>query len=151
MSPAQRKIIHQALNIIEKKFMSVEESPTICAPSEFIEYLRLKLWDYEREHFAVLFLNAQHKIIAAETLFSGSLSHVEVHPRIIAQYALRHNAAAVILAHNHPGGAAEPSKSDRFITERVVKVLSLLDIRVLDHFILTPSSEYFSFSEHGFL
>ncbi|EOF6573559.1 RadC family protein [Salmonella enterica] len=151
ISPAQQKVINRALNIIEKKFMSAAECPAICSPAAFTEYLRLKLWDYEREHFAVLFLNSQNNIIAAETLFSGSLSHVEVHPRIIARRALLYNAAAVILAHNHPGGDAFPSKPDKLITERVEKALELLDIRILDHFILTPDNDYYSFTEHGLL
>ncbi|EIZ8586822.1 DNA repair protein RadC [Salmonella enterica subsp. enterica] len=151
ISPAQQKVINRALSLIEKKFMAAEEGPAICSPSSFIEYLRLKLWDHSREHFMVLFLNNQNKLIAAETLFSGGLSHVEVHPRVIARQALLCNAAAVIIAHNHPGGKALPSEPDKHITDKIRQALDLLDIRTLDHFILTSGSDYYSFAEHGLL
>ncbi|HAT1683782.1 TPA: hypothetical protein I8Y21_004538, partial [Klebsiella oxytoca] len=84
-----------------------------------------------------------------EKLFSGTLSHVEVHPWIIARKALMNNSAAIVLAHNHPGGNEQPSKADRVITERIVKCLALFDVRVLDHIIVGSGDNYWSFATHG--
>ena len=98
----------------------------------------------------VLFLNNQHQLLACETLFTGTINHTEVHPREIVKAALRHNAAAVILVHNHPSGITDASKADRAITSRMVNALSLVDVRVLDHFII-GDGETLSFAERGWL
>lgn len=97
-----------------------------------------------------LYLNNQNQLIAGETLFTGTINRTEVHPREVIKRALYHNAAAVVLAHNHPSGEVTPSKADRLITERLVQALALVDIRVPDHLIV-GGSQVFSFAEHGLL
>ncbi len=104
----------------------------------------------EREEFRVLYLNNQNQLIAGETLFTGTINRTEVHPREVIKRALYHNAAAVVLAHNHPSGEVTPSKADRLITERLVQALGLVDIRVPDHLIV-GGNQVFSFAEHGLL
>ncbi|MGM8282498.1 JAB domain-containing protein [Escherichia coli] len=95
-------------------------------------------------------LNNQNQLIAGETLFTGTINRTEVHPREVIKRALYHNAAAVVLAHNHPSGEVTPSKADRLITERLVQALGLVDIRVPDHLIV-GGNQVFSFAEHGLL
>ncbi|HAT6801796.1 TPA: DNA repair protein RadC [Citrobacter freundii] len=148
---ATKRLVERALKAIQKDLIATEGTVKITTPSVFIDYLRLQLNDCDREHFCVIFLNNQNQIITTETLFSGTLNHVEVHPRVIARKALLHNAQALLLAHTHPSGDLSPSQADKLITERIVACLSMLDIRVLDHVIITPDSGYYSFAEHGLL
>ncbi len=109
------------------------------------EWLILNMAGLEREEFRVLYLNNQNQLIAGETLFTGTINRTEVHPREVIKRALYHNAAAVVLAHNHPSGEVTPSKADRLITERLVQALGLVDIRVPDHLIV-GGSQVFSFA-----
>lgn len=104
----------------------------------------------EREHFEVAFLDTRHRLIAVERLFSGTIDGAEVQPRIVVQRALLLNAAAIIIAHNHPSGVAEPSAADRIITNRIADACKLLDIRVLDH-IIVGKGESYSFALHGLI
>ena len=90
----------------------------------------------KEERFAVIFLDTRHRVIICETLFYGTIDGATVYPRVIAQKALEHNAAAIIIAHNHPSGIAEPSLADQAITKRIKEALALLDIRLLDHFVI---------------
>ena len=120
-------------------------SPTLVA-----DFLRLKLSLLEREVFAVLFLCNRHFMIAYEEMFLGTINGATVHPREIAKRALSLNAAAIILAHNHPSGIPEPSQSDIALTNKIVDAMALLDIRVLDHLVI-GGSEYVSFSDRGIL
>lgn len=113
-------------------------------------YVKAKLKAYEREVFACLFLDSQHQLIVFEELFQGTLQQAPVFPREIAKKALRYNAAAVILCHNHPSGVAEPSQADKLITREIEKALSVLDVKVLDH-LLVGHSEVISFAEYGLL
>lgn len=119
-------------------------------PNAVRQYLALNLAGYEREVFSVLWLDTQHRLIAAEHLFVGTLSQTSVYPREVVKRALHHNAAAVILAHNHPSGVAEPSQSDQLLTGALKQALSLVDVRVLDHFIIA-GSDALSFAEKGLL
>ncbi|ECD9611746.1 DNA repair protein RadC [Salmonella enterica subsp. salamae] len=151
VTPATKRLVERALKAIRKDFMAAESAVQITSPSLFVDYLKLQFSDHDREHFCVLFLNNQNQIIATEILFSGSLSHVEVHPYVIARKALLHNASALLLSHNHPSGDLTPSQSDKIITGRIVKCMSMLDIRVLDHIIISPADGYYSFAEHGLL
>ncbi|ROI58303.1 RadC family protein [Escherichia coli] len=114
------------------------------------QWLILNMAGLEREEFRVLYLNNQNQLIAGETLFTGTINRTEVHPREVIKRALYHNAAAVVLAHNHPSGEVTPSKADRLITERLVQALGLVDIRVPDHLIV-GGNQVFSFAEHGLL
>lgn len=98
----------------------------------------------------VIFLDSQHQVITHRRLFSGTLNHVEVHPREIIREAIKINASALILAHNHPSGCAEPSKADKLITERIIKSCQFMDLRVLDHIVI-GRGEYVSFAERGWI
>jgi len=119
-------------------------------PDETQRYLRAKLREYPYEVFACLFLDTRHRVIACEELFRGTIDGASVHPREVLRRALQHNAAALILAHNHPSGVAEPSQADRRITERLREVLALVDIRVLDH-VVVGDQKSVSFAERGWL
>lgn len=130
--------------------LRVLSEDSLLSPEMTREFLQSQLADEEREIFVVIFLDNQHRVLKHSRLFSGTLSHVEVHPREIVREAIKVNAAAVILAHNHPSGHAEPSKSDRLITERVVKCCQFMDIRVLDHLVI-GRGEYVSFAEQGWI
>lgn len=114
------------------------------------DWLRLKMGTLEREEFIVLYLNNQNQLLAHETLFTGSISSTEVHPREVVKRALYFNAAAVIFAHNHPSGDTTPSQADKAITQRLVQALALVDIRVPDHLIV-GGGQILSFAEHGLL
>lgn len=150
-SQATKELVERALRAIKSDFMAAESEPGIVSPAMFVDYLRLQLSDHEREHFCVIFLDNQNRIIEAENIFSGTLNHVSIHPRIIARKALIRNAAAVLLAHNHPSGEVNPSPADKTVTEHIVKCLSMLDIKTLDHMIVSPGENYYSFAEHGLL
>ena len=121
----------------------LKRGPAMQSPGDSAEYLKARLRDYPYEVFAVLFLDTRHRPIAFEELFRGSIDGAAVHPREVVRRVLAHNAAAVILAHNHPSGIAEPSDADRAITHRLKEALELIDVRVLDHLIVgdgTPTS-----------
>ena len=137
---------------LARRYFSLRElsEESLLSPEMTREFLQSQLADEEREIFVVIFLDNQHRVLKHSRLFSGTLSHVEVHPREIVREAIKVNAAAVILAHNHPSGHAEPSKSDRLITERVVKCCQFMDIRVLDHLVI-GRGEYVSFAERGWI
>lgn len=121
---------------------------TLSSPQAVRKYLQLLLARRPYESFAVLFLDVKNRLIAAEELFRGTLTHASVYPREVVKTALAHNAAAVILAHNHPSGTPEPSTADRTLTQALKQALALVDVRLLDHFVVAGSSIY-SFAEHG--
>ena len=106
------------------------------SPDMTREYLKSVLRDHPHEVFACLFLDTRHRVIAFEELFHGTIDGATVYPRVVAEKALRHGAAALIAAHNHPSGVSEPSLADQAITRRLKEALALLDIRLLDHFII---------------
>ncbi|MGA8862578.1 MAG: DNA repair protein RadC [Gallionella sp.] len=120
------------------------------SPRAVRDYLQLLLGGRHQEVFMVLFLDTQHRVIASEELFHGTLSQTSVYPREVVKRALAHNAAAVILAHNHPSGVAEPSQSDKLLTDALKQALSLVDVRVLDHFVVA-AGQTLSFAETGLL
>jgi len=122
----------------------------LTSPEQVGQYLSLLLQHSPHEVFAVLFLDSRNRLLAAEELFRGTLSQTVVYPREVARRALERNAAAVILAHNHPSGLAEPSQADRLLTEALQRALRCLDIPVLDHLIVAGGRRY-SFAEHGLL
>ncbi len=123
---------------------------SLTSPEATRAYLRLKIAERKYEVFACVFLDNRHRIIAFEELFQGTIDGASVHPRVVVQRALELNAAAVVLVHNHPSGVAEPSMADQRITQRVKDALALVDVRVLDHFIVT-AEDSLSFSEKGLL
>jgi len=118
-------------------------SDPLESPDETEQYLKTVLRDHPNEVFACLFLDTRHRVIAFEELFHGTIDGATVYPRVVAEKALRHGAAALIVAHNHPSGVSEPSLADQAITRRLKDALALLDIRLLDHFVIgegTPVS-----------
>lgn len=112
----------------------------ISNPADTERFLRSRLRDHPYEVFAVVFLDTRHRVLAFEELFRGTIDSASVHPREIVRRALHHNAAAVILSHNHPSGIAEPSDADRRVTERLRDALALVDVRVLDHLVVGDGS-----------
>lgn len=143
------RAIYRALKILESRAKT--ERYVITGPTTAThDYLRLALGGEDKEIFAVVFLDSANRVIAIEKMFFGTLSQTAVYPREVVRRALLHNAASVILAHNHPGGVAEPSQADRWLTNRLSEVLALVDIRVLDHFIITAAAVA-SFYERGLL
>lgn len=126
------------------------EQPVLDSPTAVHDYLRLWLGPQPVEIFAALFLDSQHRLIASEELSRGTLAYTSVYPREIVKAALRLNAGALILAHNHPSGVAEPSAADRALTQTLKSALALVDVRVLDHLVVTRQS-VFSFAERGLL
>lgn len=142
------RTIKRALTLIENHL----REPGVAFTSATLtrDWLRLNLAGLEREVFMVVFLDNQNRLLAHETLFHGTITSTEVHPREVVKAALRHNAAAAIFAHNHPSGYAEPSDADRRITERLKKALMLVEVRVLDHLIV-GSKEIVSFAERGWI
>lgn len=113
-------------------------------------YLCLHAANREQEVFTVLFLNTRNQIIACEDMFHGTIDGTSVHPREVAKRALHHNAAALILCHNHPSGILEPSQADRAITKKLKEALALVDVRVLDHFVI-GHGEWYSFADKGLI
>lgn len=122
-----------------------------ATPSSVRDYLRLHLGGLEHEAFLALWLDAQNRLIVAEELFHGTLTQTSVYPREVVKKALWHNAAAVVLAHNHPSGVPEPSSADQMLTRELKQALALVDVRVLDHFIVAGQSQPLSFAERGLL
>jgi DNA repair protein RadC len=123
---------------------------SLTSPAAVRGYLRLHMQDLGHETFFCVFLDAQNRVIRAEELFRGTLTQTSVYPREVVKHALGHNAAAVILAHNHPSGVAEPSLQDQSLTRTLAEALALVDIKVLDHFIVAPGA-CLSFAERGLL
>ncbi len=115
---------------------SLQRGVSLTSPAKTIEYLQTVLRDRRREIFTCLFLDTRHRVIAAEDLFQGSIDGACVYPRVVAERALKLSAAAVIVAHNHPSGVSEPSLADQAITRRLKDALLLLEIRLLDHFVV---------------
>lgn len=126
-------LIARACTILDKR---LRRGPLFERPGDVKNYLKLQLQGHQNEHFAVLYMDTKHRMMAYEVLFTGTVDGAEVHPRVIAQRALHHNAAAVVIAHNHPSGDPDPSTADRAITAKIKQTLSLVDVRLLDHFII---------------
>ena len=144
----QDKIIARALRILEERAKYNEQ--TLGTPTDVKNYLRLKLGEVEHEVFCCVWLDSQHKVIDFEELFRGTINQTSVYPREIIKAALRHNAAAVIFAHNHPSGILEPSSADIQLTSTLKKTLDMVDVRTLDHFIIAASG-ILSFAERGLI
>jgi DNA repair protein RadC len=122
----------------------------LSSPQRARDYLMTRLAQREHEVFTIIYLDNRHRLIACQELFRGTIDGASVHPREVVKEALRHNAAALILAHNHPSSVAEPSQADELVTRRLREALQLVDIRVLDHLIVA-GGETLSFAERGLL
>lgn len=129
---------------------ALDRKDVMSSPDDTRQYILARLRPYEHEVFACLFLDNQHRVISFDEMFTGTIDGASVHSREVVKAALQHNAAAVIFAHNHPSGVAEPSQADRRITEKLVASLLLVDIRVLDH-VVVGDLETISFAERGYL
>jgi DNA repair protein RadC len=128
----------------------VRRGATMSSPQAVKDHLRLEIGVLEHEVFCVLFLDAQHRIIALKQMFRGTVTQTSVYPREVVKEALSVNAAAVILAHNHPSGSVEPSRADEFLTQTLKTALALVDVRVLDHLVVA-GADVVSFAERGLL
>ena len=145
--------INTALQLLFEELQRQNLHATVAAftaPEIVKNYLTLSLALEEREHFHVLFLNNQHKLLLDDRLFSGTIDGASVYPREVVKRALQCNAAAVIIAHNHPSGICVPSEADKGITDKLKQALSTIDISILDHIIVGHMDTY-SFAEHGAL
>jgi DNA repair protein RadC len=136
LSPQETRTLHRATRILEKRFSTTPDF-VLHSRVAVSQYLRFKFAGMEREEFHALWLDAQNRLIVMECLFVGTLTHAAVYPREIVKQALKHNAGAVVFAHNHPSGNATPSPSDCFLTKGLKNTLESIDIRVLDHIVVT--------------
>jgi DNA repair protein RadC len=138
LGPAKRAEVVAVLELARRALsQELQQKPLFDSPKAVREYLQLQLGNRAHEVFCVLFLDSQNRLIALEELFRGTLSQTSVYPREVVLRALHHHAAAVVLAHNHPSGEARPSRADESLTQSLKAALALVDVRVLDHFIVT--------------
>ena len=148
---AKFTLLQAVLEMARRHFLEkLKRGSALTQPGTTRAYLTAQLRDYPHEVFACLFLDNRHRIIEFEKLFRGTIDGASVYPREVTKHALSVNAAAVIFAHNHPSGVAEPSQADKQITQKLKQALALFDIRVLDHFIVGDGEAY-SFAEHGLI
>lgn len=143
----RHQVVQQALELLAYE---VREADALASPDAVRDYLRLLLADRPHEVFTVMFLDTQNRVIDTLEMFRGTLTQTSVYPREVVVEALARHAASVVLAHNHPSGAPEPSRADESLTQVLKSALSLVDVRVLDHFIVTREGVV-SFAERGLL
>lgn len=148
--PDPDTIIKQALGIMEARLRYPAKCQSLSAPQVVKDFLALRMAHLEHEVFDVLFVDARNRLIEAERMFTGTLTQTSVYPREVVKAALRHNAAACILAHNHPSGTPDASQADRHLTRALKEALALVDVQVLDHIIIA-GRDSFSFAERGLL
>ena len=151
LGPAKRAelaaVIEMARRALAQRLMA---GPVFDSPQGVKDYVQLHFGSLPHEVFGALFLDSQHRLIALDTLFTGTLARTSVYPREVVKRALARNAAAVILAHNHPSGVAEPSRADEFLTQTLKSALALVDVTVLDHLVVAHG-QVVSFAERGLL
>ena len=151
LGPAKRAELVAVLELARRALaQELKTRAAFESPEQVKHYLRLQLGSRPHEVFAVLFLDAQNRLLALEELFRGTLTQTSVYPREVVKRALWHNAAGVILSHNHPSGLAEPSKADEYLTHTLKNALGLVDVKVLDH-IVVGRDQAVSFAERGLL
>ena len=151
LGPAKRAEISAVIELARRSLrQQLSERPLFDAPPKVKEYVSLQLAQRGHEVFAVLFLDAQNRLLKLEEMFRGTLTQTSVYPREVVKRALELHAAAVILAHNHPSGAAEPSRADEYMTQTLKSALALVDVRVLDHLVV-GQGQVVSFAERGLL
>ena len=147
MNADDEYLVKRAMMVLAQQLTTRDVMTT---PQEVKDFLCLKLHGLEHEVFAVMFLDAQHHLIAYEVLFRGTLSQTSVYPREVVKHALHYNAGAVVLGHNHPSGVCEPSRADEYLTTTLKSALALVDVRVLDH-IVVSGPKAVSFAERGLI
>ncbi|MBL8470347.1 MAG: DNA repair protein RadC [Rhodocyclaceae bacterium] len=152
LGPAKAAQLKASLEISRRALLqTMAERDMLGSPAAVRDWLRLKLAHLGHEVFMVLLLDAQNRLIEASELFRGTLTQTSVYPREVVKLALARNASGVIFAHNHPSGTAEPSRADECLTQTLKQALALIDVRVLDHFIVAGMAQPLSFSERGLL
>ena len=152
MGPAKYAQLQAVLEMARRALSEqMKQSDAFSTPGAVRDYLRLHLAGLAHEVFFALWLDAQNRLIAGEELFRGTLTQTSVYPREVVKKALWHNAAAVVFAHNHPSGVSEPSSADESLTRELRQALALVEVRVLDHFIVAGASQPLSFAERGLL
>jgi DNA repair protein RadC len=140
LGPAKRAELVAVLELARRALaQQLTQKPLFNTPQAVRDYLQLQLGGLQHEVFAVLFLDSQHRLIALEEMFRGTLTQTSVYPREVVKQALTLNASSVVLAHNHPSGTAQPSRADEALTHTLKAALALVDMRVLDHFVVTAS------------
>jgi len=151
LGPAKKALLSAVMEVARRCLKEdLRSASALTSPGAVRDYLRLAISAREHEVFVCLWLDAQHRVLASEELFRGTLTQTSVYPREIVKAGLRANAAAVIFAHNHPSGVAQPSQADELLTRNLKDALSLVDIKVLDHFIVA-GRQTLSFAERGLL
>lgn len=151
LGPAKRAQFEAVLELARRSLkVELRAASALTSPGAVRDYLRLAIADREHEVFVCLWLDAQHRVLRFEELFRGTLTQTSVYPREIVKAGLRANAAAVIFAHNHPSGAAQPSQADELLTRNLKDALALVDVKVLDHFVVA-GNQALSFAERGLL
>lgn len=151
LGPAKRAELLAVMEMARRSLLgSLQSQPVFSSPQLVKDYLQIRLGNLPHEVFALLFLDAQHRLIACEELFRGTLTQTSVYPREVVKRTLELNAACVILAHNHPSGLLEPSRADELLTQTLQSSLQLIDVRVLDHMVVGRCGTL-SFAEKGLL
>ncbi len=151
LGPAKRAEVVAVLELARRALaQELKQKPLFDGPQAVRDYLQLQLGAKGHEVFAVLFLDSQHRLLAFEELFRGTLTQTSVYPREVVLRALHHQAAAVVLSHNHPSGSVQPSRADEHLTQTLKAALALVDVRVLDHIIVAPG-QALSMAERGLL
>ncbi len=152
IGPAKAAQLSAALELARRALASpMKARDALASPEAVRDWLRLKLGNIPHEVFLALWLDAQNRLIVSEELFRGTLTQTSVYPREVVKRALEHNAGAVILAHNHPSGLAEPSRADEVLTSSIKQALAMVDVKLLDHFIVAGNARPLSFAERGLL
>ena len=152
IGPAKAAQLAAALELARRALASpMKLKDALASPEAVRDWLRLSLGQTPHEVFMALWLDAQNRLISSEELFRGTLTQTSVYPREVVKRALAHNAGAVILAHNHPSGLAEPSRADEVLTSSLKQALAMVDVKLLDHFIVAGSARPLSFAERGLL
>jgi DNA repair protein RadC len=151
LGPAKRAELVAVIELARRALArALSDAPVFDSPAQVKSYVQLQLGARDHEVFAVLFLDAHHRLVKLEEMFRGTLTQTSVYPREVVKRALELRCAAVILAHNHPSGAAEPSRADEFLTQTLRSALGLVDVRVLDHLVV-GNGTVVSFAERGLL
>lgn len=152
IGPAKAAQLHATLALAMRALEgTIAAQDVLCSPQAVRDWLRLRIGSLPHEVFVVLLLDSQNRVLHFEEMFRGTLTQTSVYPREVVKLALERNAAAVIFAHNHPSGVAEPSRADEALTSALKQALSLVDVRVLDHFVVAGNAKPLSFAERGLL
>lgn len=149
MGPAKFAQLQAVMELAQRAIgEQLQAGPALGSPDAVRQYLRINMGRQQHESFVILFLDVKNRLLACDEMFRGTLTHTSVYPREVVKAALAHNAASVMLAHNHPSGSAQPSEADLLLTRALVQALGLVDVRVLDHFVVAGHHVH-SFAEHG--